>query len=67
MRCFVLVRDIAGSPTDVAEGVVYTDGSVAIRWLSNTPSTILFNSVDDVVAVHGHGGATIWKWGPREL
>jgi hypothetical protein len=47
----------------VAEGVVFTDGTAVIRWMSPTPSTIIFGSVDHVTKVHGHANKTtiIWK------
>lgn len=43
----------------VAEGVIFSDGSVAMRWLSNTPSSVFYRSIDDVEIIHGHGGKTI--------
>lgn len=47
----------------VAEGCVFTDGKVAIRWMSATPNWLLFDSIDHVEKVHGHNGKTkiIWK------
>ena len=63
MRCFVLLRQddhtgVSGTGV-VAEGVAFTDKSVAIRWLSPTPSTATWNSVEDAIKVHGHGGKTL--------
>lgn len=62
MRTFNLVRqkDISGvsGTGKVAEGVVFTDGWVALRWLSATPSTDLYRSIEEVLTVHGHGDAT---------
>ncbi len=46
----------------VAYGVVFGDGHVALRWTSSYPATSLWNSVDDLVAVHGHGHATSIEW-----
>ena len=42
----------------VAEGVVFDDGSVVLRWLTRVKSTVLFESVKDVELVHGHQGKT---------
>lgn len=42
----------------VAAGVEFDDGSVALRWLTNTPATTVFSNIDDVRTVHGHGGDT---------
>lgn len=67
MRRFHLYRitDVTGTSGTgvVAEGCVFTDGHVALRWPSSTSSWILYNSVDDMEKVHGHGGNTkiLWK------
>jgi hypothetical protein len=47
----------------VAEGCAYTDGSVAIRWMSAVPSWNLYSSVADMEKITGHNGKTkvIWK------
>jgi len=62
MRRFRLhrIRDesgISGTGT-VAEGVAFTDGTVALRWLTATASTAVYASMADVAIIHGHGGAT---------
>jgi hypothetical protein len=66
MRRFVLRRhtDVSGvSGTGVvAEGVVFTDGTTAVRWLSSRSSTVIWSSIEDVRAVHGHAGATEIVW-----
>jgi hypothetical protein len=46
----------------VAYGVQFDDGHVAVRWVSGSPSTSLWDSVDDLMAVHGHRGATVLHW-----
>ena len=46
----------------VAEGVVFHDGTVALRWKTANKSTTLFASVDEMVKVHGHGGATTVRY-----
>jgi len=47
----------------VAEGCVFTDSHVAIRWMSTTPSWNIYVSMDDMIKVSGHSGKTkvIWK------
>jgi len=66
MRMFELVRhhDVSGvSGTGiVAEGVVWTDGAVALRWYGEHPSTAVWSSLDDLLAVHGHAGETWVHW-----
>ena len=36
------------------EGVVFSDGSVAIRWLTMRKSTSIWENFDDMMAIHGH-------------
>lgn len=66
MRRFRLRRDqdvtgVSGTGV-VAEGVEFADGTVALRWLSETASTAVFASIDDVQKIHGHDGATRVVW-----
>lgn len=62
MRRFHLVRDHDVSGVSgcghVAEGVEFSDGTVAIRWGGENRSTVVWESFEAAVAVHGHGGAT---------
>lgn len=53
-------RDVSGVSGigRVAEGVQWPDGTVAVRWIGARPSTVTWNSLEDLVAVSGHGGAT---------
>lgn len=66
MRRFVLrrIEDVNGvSGTGVVvEGVQFSDGTCAIRWLSDYPSTTHHDSIVNVIAVHGHGGKTVVEW-----
>jgi hypothetical protein len=68
MRAFVLVRDvdvtgISGTGI-VAEGIEFTGGVVALRWLSEFPTSVVFHDrgMESVEAVHGHGGQTRVVW-----
>ena len=64
MRMFSVVRteDVSGvsGTGKVAEGVEFTDGSVAMRWLGDTKSTVLYDSIVDAIKIHGHGGKTMF-------
>ncbi|HEY9409308.1 MAG TPA: hypothetical protein VIQ30_22755 [Pseudonocardia sp.] len=65
-RTFTLVRDVdvsgvSGTGT-VAHGVEFPDGTVVYRWNTATATTTVAASVADVVAIHGHGGATRLLW-----
>ena len=36
------------------EGVVFSDGTCAVRWLTAMRSTSVWASFDELMAVHGH-------------
>jgi len=65
-RRFRLLRhvDVSGvSGTGVvAEGVEFSDGSAALRWHGDYPTTTVWESIGSLVAVHGHQGATVVEW-----
>lgn len=74
-RRFQLVRheDVSGvSGTGVvAEGVEFSDGVVALRWIvppgrqgSGFPTSVVFhdNGMGSVEAIHGHSGSTEIVW-----
>jgi hypothetical protein len=46
----------------VTEGVMFTDGSCAMRWMTDRSSVAIYASIEDVVAIHGHGGKTVVEW-----
>lgn len=66
MRRFQLVRDedVSGSSGTglVAEGIVFTDGTSVLRWLSENASTAVYTSFDMLVVIHGHEGKTRVRW-----
>lgn len=75
-RAFVLHReqDITGisGTGPVADGVVFPDGTTVVRWRDLggpaaergvRPTTVVFESVEAVMALHGHNGATRFVWG----
>ena len=68
MRRFVLRRredetGVSGTG-DVAEGVEFGDGTVALRWASQWPTSVVFHDrgIAGVEAIHGHGGKTEISW-----
>lgn len=65
MRTFNVVRheDVTGVSGIgvVAEGVEFHDGTVAFRWRGLYRSTVLWDSIKGVVAVHGHDGRTEFR------
>lgn len=61
-RLFKLMRDtdvtgVSGAG-HVADGVLFGDGTIAMRWRSEHRSTAVYASMDDLIAIHGHDGAT---------
>lgn len=68
IRRFELHRDsdvtgVSGTGV-VAEGVAFSDGTVALRWTSEWPTSVVFHDrgVEAVQKIHGHGGATRIVW-----
>lgn len=54
----------------IADGVLFSDGTCALRWLTKRRSTALYDSLATLVEIHGHGGKTkvIFEVeGPRAL
>jgi hypothetical protein len=66
MRRFHLVRheDVTGvSGTGiVAEGVKFTDGSCAMRWITDLSSTTIYKDMETLIAIHSHDGRTVVEW-----
>lgn len=46
----------------VADGVVWQDGSVTLKWLGPHSSEVSWKSMEHVEAVHGHNGRTVPIW-----
>jgi hypothetical protein len=63
---FHLVRhhDLSGQTGTgiVAEGVQFSDGTAALRWRGGHPATAVWPNVEEILAVHGHEGATELVW-----
>ena len=62
MRLFELRRNVDESGVSgtgiVAQGVVFDTGKCVLTWLTEYRSTTVYDSIYDVMAIHGHGGAT---------
>lgn len=65
-RRFYLYRQVDDTGVSgtgmVALGVQFPDGAVAIRWLGDNPSTVLWGHLEGAMAVHGHDGHTVPIW-----
>lgn len=68
-RLFRLVRHtdasgVRGTGT-LAEGVEWSDGTVAVRWRGRWPSTSTWDGgIEALLAAHGNGGRTQIHWFP---
>lgn len=75
-RAFTINRDVdvtgISGTGHVADGVQFPDGTVVVRWRDLggpaaergvRPTTVVFESIDAVQALHGHNGATVIVWG----
>jgi len=65
-RRFELRRDedisgVSGTGV-VAQGIAWDDDVAALHWVGRWRSTAVYPSMADLVAVHGHGGATRVVW-----
>lgn len=62
MKAFSLIRyedrtGVSGTGR-VAEGVVFSNGKVALCWQTDVSSLVVYDSIDDVTKIHGHAGST---------
>jgi hypothetical protein len=66
MKTFELIRetDVSGvsGVGKVAEGVVFANGLVVIAWCKHIASATTYTSIEDCIAIHGHEGATKFKF-----
>lgn len=66
MRTFKLVRNedetgVSGVGV-VAEGCQFSTGVCVLCWLNEQLSLKIYQSIEDVERVHGHGGKTVIEW-----
>jgi hypothetical protein len=57
---FYRIQDQSGvsGTGPVVEGVQFSNGWCALRWISQRSSVAFYQSIEDVKAIHGHGGQT---------
>lgn len=65
-RRFVLQRNEDATGTSgvgvVAEGVCFSNGKVALHWLSHYGAVNVYDSMEVTTKVHGHEGRTVVVW-----
>jgi hypothetical protein len=52
----------ASGTGSVVEGVQFSDGTCVVHWLTAISSIGIYESIEDAIAIHGHGGATNLVW-----
>ena len=62
IRRFLLVRDrdpsgVSGTGI-VAEGVLFSNGLSVLHWLREPQALGMYQSLPDLMSIHGHAGAT---------
>lgn len=66
MDKFILVRkeDVSGvSGTGVvAEGVRFSTGKCVMAWVTEYKSVAIYDSIDELILIHGHDGRTEIQW-----
>lgn len=65
-RRFVLDRSEDATGTSgtgiVAEGIEFSNGKVALHWLSHLGAVNVYDSMMVTTTLHGHDGRTVVKW-----
>lgn len=59
------VKDGYANPVDQIqfEGIQFTNGKVAVCWRTETSSISIWDSLDDLMKIHGHPEyETVFKW-----
>lgn len=46
----------------VAWGTQFPDGTVVTHWNFAITHTDMWNSIEHMISIHGHGGATVVEW-----
>lgn len=66
MRTFMLHRTEDESGVSgiglVAEGVEFTGGKCVLSWLTEHTSVAVYDDINILEAIHGHGGKTEIQW-----
>ncbi|MEV0291822.1 hypothetical protein AB0H36_47525 [Kribbella sp. NPDC050820] len=57
-------RDVTGTSGTgvVAQITQFSNGMVALCWLGEHPSVSVWDSLEALLAIHGHDGATVIYW-----
>lgn len=50
----------------VTDGIQFDDGTVIMKWNTATTSVGIYESIADVIFIHGHNGKTVVDWADDE-
>lgn len=68
MRMFKLYRHIDQTGISgtgyIAEGVEFSDGCCVLRFTTTTPSTAIYGTIADLLAIHGHNTEAVPVYDP---
>ncbi len=66
VRTFLLrrIEDESGisGKGDIAEGIEFSNGKCALCWTTRFRSVAVYDSIRELVAIHGHDGKTKVVW-----
>jgi hypothetical protein len=70
-RLFVLYRDeddsgVSGTG-NVAEGVEFSNGKCVLCWITQYRSVAVYDSIRELISIHGHDGKTKVVWDDDDL
>lgn len=51
----------------VAEGILFSSGKIALTWFSHYGAVNVYDSIQVVEHLHGHGGKTLIEWIDKEV
>ena len=46
----------------VAEGILFSNGKAVMCWTTKYSTIVVFDSIADVISIHGHNGSTEIRW-----
>ena len=46
----------------IADGIMFSNGQVVLCWRTFTSSLGIYQTLDDMIRIHGHNGKTIIQW-----
>jgi len=61
------VSGVSGTGDGVAFGVMFSDGQIALHWEGAHSSINIYQSMDDLLFIHGHEGSTRVIWDDPQL